>query len=741
MVTKRVVLQDKSGNDVMPVTTARNVYINNDITLADAVKIHDGDIGVGLDILGAYESLSALTTAVTSPAGGDIYQVGTSDNDKTLYLYSGGEWKDIGSYQGEKGEAGKTPVKGVDYFTDSEVEEILKSAAASVKVDSELSDESENAIQNKAVAAALKLNQDEIDELKEDIGNLSPYDFEYAKSNVLYKQNRLEFVAEKSGSWQGKVSIRFNVNYKDALHFLCSDIKVADQTGYIHIYQYDGTDKLLLDVYSAIDLFSDPKSYYVVQSSDSVSYVIIDLWLGRSNVVAGETYYINDLRIVKDSDTITFSYDEHFKVTDENLNADTIVVNKNDIERLKKGYDSIYRYSKFENGSLSNGVINRNIKYRVATDETIIFDRDITIYTENGYKAGYHIFDLDGGFIKDSGWRESKWPYTIKANTPFKMVISTDPEVQNPANVVDFCNKVYFKAKIVEDIENKIRNGLGEYFYTGEEINFKPKRYNAVYQYTLPKDTIENVVDSVSCQGCELYNDILFVHHANNYLVLHDITNGDVISQYEATTGHGDCCQFSDEFYDSTDEFPLLYSTADTNPAVVYVNRITRNNATLVRTLKFPLENTGYYAGHCLDNNRKIIYQIGYKENSYSDDLDGKNYMIISSWDLSELKNNEDGTYTPKLIETFNIPFIDCVQGQRMFDGKILMVSSNPLHLATNFYWLSVPDKRIVSTFPKESMPPFFATNEVEDCVITLDGEKYAMYAILSGSQVYKITF
>ena len=112
MVTKRVVLQDKSGNDVMPVTTARNVYINNDITLADAVKIHDGDIGVGLDILGAYKSFSALTTAVTSPAGGDIYQVGTGDSDKTLYLYNGTEWQNIGSYRGEKGEKGDIGATG-----------------------------------------------------------------------------------------------------------------------------------------------------------------------------------------------------------------------------------------------------------------------------------------------------------------------------------------------------------------------------------------------------------------------------------------------------------------------------------------------------------------------------------------------------------------------------------------------------------------------------------------------------
>ena len=106
MTTKRAVLKDKLGNDVMPVTAARNVYINNDITLADVIKIRDGDIGVGIEIMGTYESLSALTAAVTTPSAGDIYQVGTTDENKTLYLYSGTEWQNLGSYRGEKGDTG-----------------------------------------------------------------------------------------------------------------------------------------------------------------------------------------------------------------------------------------------------------------------------------------------------------------------------------------------------------------------------------------------------------------------------------------------------------------------------------------------------------------------------------------------------------------------------------------------------------------------------------------------------------
>ena len=87
-------------------------YVGTEDDWLASLKGEKGDTGHGLDILGAYESFSALTTAVTSPAGGDIYQVGTGDSDKTLYLYNGTEWQNIGSYRGEKGDKGDTGATG-----------------------------------------------------------------------------------------------------------------------------------------------------------------------------------------------------------------------------------------------------------------------------------------------------------------------------------------------------------------------------------------------------------------------------------------------------------------------------------------------------------------------------------------------------------------------------------------------------------------------------------------------------
>ena len=87
-------------------------YVGTEADWLASLKGDKGDTGHGIDILGAYESLSALTTAVTSPAGGDIYQVGTDDSDKTLYLYNGTEWQNIGSYRGEKGDKGDKGATG-----------------------------------------------------------------------------------------------------------------------------------------------------------------------------------------------------------------------------------------------------------------------------------------------------------------------------------------------------------------------------------------------------------------------------------------------------------------------------------------------------------------------------------------------------------------------------------------------------------------------------------------------------
>lgn len=121
-----------------------------------------GETGSGFKVLGYYATESALSAAVTNPAAGDAYGIGTSD-PYDIYIWDGvnHEWVNNGVLQGAQGiqgepgvpgiqgpagKDGKTPVKGTDYFTQADKQEIAEDAAALVDLSGK---------QNKIMASGL----------------------------------------------------------------------------------------------------------------------------------------------------------------------------------------------------------------------------------------------------------------------------------------------------------------------------------------------------------------------------------------------------------------------------------------------------------------------------------------------------------------------------------------------------------------------------------------------------------
>ena len=74
-----------------------------------------GETGTGLEIKGTYESLEALQAAVTEPAQGDMYNVGTAA-PYNVYMWDTttppGQWIDQGQLQGAKGDPGPQGPEG-----------------------------------------------------------------------------------------------------------------------------------------------------------------------------------------------------------------------------------------------------------------------------------------------------------------------------------------------------------------------------------------------------------------------------------------------------------------------------------------------------------------------------------------------------------------------------------------------------------------------------------------------------
>lgn len=185
-------------------------------------------------------------------------------------------------------------------------------------------------------------------------------------------------------------------------------------------------------------------------------------------------------------------------------------------------------------------------------------------------------------------------------------------------------------------------------------------------------------------QGFDIHDGVICAFRADDLMYLFDYSNGSTISSgITAKSGHGDSASFSNEFYDVEDEFPLIYVTSDKTPAEIYVNRITRTNSTLIRTLLFPIEKAGYYAAAVVDGS--IIYLLGYSEQNYQTDNSGSNKTIISKWNLQNLSDNGDGTYTPEFISSYKRPFIYVMQGMTYHDGMIWIGSGygspNPSHI------------------------------------------------------------
>jgi len=238
-------------------------------------------------------------------------------------------------------------------------------------------------------------------------------------------------------------------------------------------------------------------------------------------------------------------------------------------------------------------------------------------------------------------------------------------------------------------------------------------------------------------QGFDINSGIIFQFRAgsavNNTMCTINAANGSIIqNNIAASSEHGDSASFSKEKYNEADDYPLLYVTSDTNPAKVYVNRVTQTTSSLVKTLVFPLDKTGYYAAHAYDEENGVMYMIGYSERNYLSSNDGSNKTVISRWDMTELNDNNDGTYTPAYISRTDREFIYCTQGQQYKNGMIWIASGYTGSAESYIYALNPDTGETVVTIDLET------TTEVEGLTFISGNE---MIVGLAGGTYTKYTF
>lgn len=243
-------------------------------------------------------------------------------------------------------------------------------------------------------------------------------------------------------------------------------------------------------------------------------------------------------------------------------------------------------------------------------------------------------------------------------------------------------------------------------------------------------------ISVANCQGIAIHNNVLFQFRASGTTVTDTVclfnftTGADIYRNMTIKADHGDSATFSNEYYAVGDEFPLLYVTADTTPAKIYVNRVTRSSASLIRTLVFP-SSAGYYGAGAFDWDNNICYLLSYKTNSYTSDQGGANTTVISKWNLSNLTDNGDGTYTPAFIEQYERPFIYVMQGLEYHDG-IIWVTSGYGGAESYIYALDPADGTLLYTIDTGT------TTEIEGLAFISDTEAVIGF---QGGVYKKITF
>jgi hypothetical protein len=123
-------------------------------------------------------------------------------------------------------------------------------------------------------------------------------------------------------------------------------------------------------------------------------------------------------------------------------------------------------------------------------------------------------------------------------------------------------------------------------------------------------------------------------------------------------------------------DYPKMYATTAYMPSTVYVNTFSDDYvATLTQTLL--MSDGSRNCDACVDEtNKNMLWTLAHTAGA--DDTSAP--FLISKWDLTQIADNGDGTYTPKLIKSVSTPQPSTsfyFQGLRMHDGLLWYANGN----------------------------------------------------------------
>lgn len=340
----------------------------------------------------------------------------------------------------------------------------------------------------------------------------------------------------------------------------------------------------------------------------------------------------------------------------------------------------------------------------------IVDDSNVLLSSIKNFNASTGAFtflaDADGYLAFD----------TMNITKDIMVVKGTDTEyVPSDPNVYGIYTDGVLKAvaplKSFADLQNRII-GVGQNTYIGEKISLsKIDQTVNKCDRSLWKDFNSTDTPGLSQyrldqhQSLAIYNGHVFLFNNAGTGAVVDYNTKEILSSFtcgETTKNHQNSAQFTNYFYDPSDEFPLLlqsqmqYNQSGSNNDKCFVYRIIRdgNNFTftLINTISYNHETYG--VSWCCDNATGTLYGVCLYNGSY--DVANNNPIHILSFDMPSLAGISSGTpITLNELDIKTHAVIDhaVIQGAFYYNG-MLFLSMQHYPYVTNGSCIWVIDPR-----------------------------------------------
>lgn len=262
--------------------------------------------------------------------------------------------------------------------------------------------------------------------------------------------------------------------------------------------------------------------------------------------------------------------------------------------------------------------------------------------------------------------------------------------------------------------------------------------------------TIQWPKKSISfAQGFDIYDDKIFWVKksgngtVNNAMYIFSLNGeyalGEETPYITAYGGHGNNVTFSTEFYDDNDNIPLVLMSTAYSDSPAYLNRITNGyTAEIIKKYKMPLIEDVINGAFdiCYGETADICYTASVF--GANDDPELGTHIGLAKWDMTDLTENEDGTFTPAFIASARADWHSWKQGIKYHDG-LLWLASAPISGAKAYVYALDPNTgQTIHTIDTGNK------SEIEGAVWYPDESAvggYALYVGFQGMEMWKFTF